>query len=119
MPAEWAVLQCDVGQGDAVLVREGDATLLIDTGVEPEPLAACLALAGVDRIDVAVLTHWDADHTGGVAAIAGRVDVVLHGPLDGARSDRALEPLAAGGADLVQVGVGASGGLGAARWRSR
>jgi competence protein ComEC len=111
------VLQCDVGQGDAVLVREGGAILLVDTGADPEPLAACLALAGVDRIDLAVITHWDADHAGGVPAIAGRVDVVLHGPLDGARSDRALGPLARGGAELVRVGDGATGRLGGARWR--
>ena len=82
---DWRLLQCDVGQGDAVLVRDAGATLLIDTGPDPAPLAACLVLAGVDRIDLAVLTHWDADHAGGVDAIAGRVDVVLHGPLDGAQ----------------------------------
>lgn len=116
-PGDWDILQCDVGQGDAVLVREAGATLLIDTGPDPVPLAACLTLAGVDRLDLAVITHWDADHAGGLAAIAGRVDVVLHGPLDGGRSDRALEPLARGGAELVQVGVGATGRLGAADWR--
>ena len=116
-PDDWRVLQCDIGQGDAVLVREGDATMLVDTGVEPEPLADCLALAGVDRIDLAVITHWDADHAGGVEAIAGRVDVVLHGPLDGTRSDRAIGPLARGGAELVQVGDGATGRLGRAVWQ--
>lgn len=115
-PGDWDVLQCDVGQGDAVLVRDGDATLLIDTGADPAPMAACLSLAGVDRLDLAVLTHWDADHAGGVDAIAGRVDVVLHGPLDGGRSDRALEPLARGGAELVQVRAGVTGRLGDARW---
>ena len=116
-PGDWDILQCDVGQGDAVLVRDAGATLLIDTGPDPVPLAACLSLAGVDRLDLAVLTHWDADHAGGVAAIAGRVDVVLHGPLDGGRSDRALEPLAHGGAELVHVGVGAAGRFGGADWR--
>jgi competence protein ComEC len=115
-PGDWDIVQCDVGQGDAVLVRDAGATLLIDTGPDPEPLTACLSLAGIERLDLAVLTHWDADHAGGVAAIAGRVDVVLHGPLDGGRSDRALEPLARGGAELVQVGVGATGRLGDADW---
>ena len=91
--------------------------LLIDTGPDPARLASCLSLAAVDRLDLAILTHWDADHAGGVSAIAGRVDVVLHGPLDGRRSDRALEPLDRGGAELVQVGDGATGRLGDARWR--
>ncbi|MBM7504631.1 ComEC/Rec2 family competence protein [Agromyces aurantiacus] len=117
LPADWDVLQCDIGQGDAVLVRDHGATLLIDTGPDPERLTACLALAGVRRVDLAVITHWDADHAGGAAAIAGRVGLVLHGPLDGARSDRVLGPLARGGAELVQVGAGASGRLGAADWR--
>ncbi|MFE5671457.1 ComEC/Rec2 family competence protein [Agromyces sp. NPDC056523] len=117
LPDGWSILQCDVGQGDAVLVRDGGATLLVDTGPDPARLASCLSLAAVDRLDLAIITHWDADHAGGVAAIAGRVDVVLHGPLDGGRSDRALEPLERGGAELVQVGDGATGGLGDARWR--
>ncbi|MFC5859371.1 ComEC/Rec2 family competence protein [Agromyces flavus] len=117
LPADWDVLQCDVGQGDAVLVRDGGAVLLIDTGPDPARLAGCLSLTGVDRLDLAIITHWDADHAGGAEAIAGRVDVVLHGPLDGRRSDRALDPLARGGAELVQVGAGATGRLGDARWR--
>jgi competence protein ComEC len=117
LPAGWSILQCDVGQGDAVLVRDGGSTLLVDTGPDPARLASCLSLAAVDRLDLAIITHWDADHAGGVAAIAGRVDVVLHGPLDGRRSDRALEPLGQGGAELVQVGDGATGRLGDARWR--
>ncbi|MEI5585315.1 MULTISPECIES: ComEC/Rec2 family competence protein [unclassified Agromyces] len=117
LPADWEVVQCDVGQGDAVLVRDDGATMLIDTGVEPEPLARCLDLVGVEHVDMAVITHWDADHSGGVAALAGRVDLVLHGPLDGARSARALDPLVRGGAELVEVGVGASGTLGRSEWR--
>jgi competence protein ComEC len=117
LPTDWAVVQCDVGQGDAVLVRDRGATMLIDTGVEPEPLERCLDLVGVDRLDLAVITHWDADHAGGVEAIAGRVGLVLHGPLDGSRSSRVLDPLVRGGAEVVEVGAGASGALGGADWR--
>lgn len=117
LPGDWNVLQCDVGQGDAVLARDAGATLLVDTGADPAVLERCLDLAGVRRLDLAVITHWDADHAGGVEAISGRVDVVLHGPLDGVRSDRALGPLVRGGAEIVEVGSGASGTLGAADWR--
>jgi competence protein ComEC len=117
LPGDWDLLQCDVGQGDAVLARDGDATLLVDTGADPTALERCLDLAGIRRLDLAVITHWDADHAGGVDAIAGRVDVVLHGPLDGGRSDRALGPLVRGGAEIIEVGSGASGTLGAADWR--
>ncbi|HEX6956059.1 MAG TPA: ComEC/Rec2 family competence protein, partial [Agromyces sp.] len=117
LPGDWRVLQCDVGQGDALVVRDAGATMLVDTGPDPAALERCLDLGGIRRLDLAVITHWDADHAGGVAAIAGRVDVVLHGPLDGGRSDRALGPLADGGAEVVEVGSGASGSLGQADWR--
>lgn len=117
LPSDWQVLQCDVGQGDALLVRDAGATMLVDAGPDPAALERCLDLAGIPRLDLAVITHWDADHAGGVAAIAGRVDVVLHGPLDGGRSDRALDPLVLGGAEVIEVGSGASGSLGEADWR--
>jgi len=116
-PADWDVWQCDVGQGDAVLVRSADAVMLVDAGPDAEALADCLRNAGVDRLDLVVLTHWDADHVAGTAALAGRVATVVHGPLDGARSERALEPLLDGGATHAEVVAGATGTLGDARWR--
>ncbi|MGR0221628.1 ComEC/Rec2 family competence protein [Agromyces sp. ZXT2-6] len=117
LPGDWQIMQCDVGQGDAVLVRDAGATLLVDAGPDPGALERCLDLAGIRRLDLAVITHWDADHAGGVAAIAGRVGVVLHGPLDGGRSKRALAPLVGGGAEVMEVASGASGSLGEADWR--
>ena len=74
-------------------------------------------LPAIDRIDLLVLTHWDADHAGGTSAVVGRVDTVVHGPLDGERSSRARDPLVAGGADVVEVTAGDRGLLGDARWR--
>ena len=32
LPAQWSIVACDVGQGDAVLVRSAGAVALIDTG---------------------------------------------------------------------------------------
>ena len=117
LPRQWDVASCDVGQGDAVLIRSAGRTALVDTGPDPAALTTCLALVGVDRIDLLVLTHWDADHVGGAAAVAGRVDVVVHGPLDGDRSDRALEPLVRAGAEAVEVAAGHRGLLGDSHWR--
>jgi competence protein ComEC len=116
LPSSWAVLACDVGQGDAVLLRSGDAVALVDTGPEPEPLAACLSRAGIDRIDLLVLTHFDADHVGGADAVAGRVGTVLHGPPDES-GDVLLRELASNGARLVPADAGLTGRLGAARWQ--
>ncbi|QCR19461.1 ComEC/Rec2 family competence protein [Agrococcus sp. SGAir0287] len=111
---DWTIAQCDVGQGAATVLRLGDATVLIDTGREPEPVAACLDLLGIGRLDVLVLTHFDADHVGGVDAVAGRSDLVVHGPPDD-EAPALLDDLADRGARLhagaagesVRVGDGA------------
>ncbi|MFD4421544.1 ComEC/Rec2 family competence protein [Agromyces sp. NPDC058484] len=116
-PRSWDVAACDIGQGDAVLVRSADATALIDTGPDPAALARCLTLLGIGRIDVLVVTHWDADHAGGASAVIGRVETVIHGPLDGDRSARVLGPLTRAGAEAVEVTAGHRGALGEARWR--
>ena len=116
-PASWDVAVCDIGQGDAVLVRSADATALIDTGPDPAALERCLELLGIGRIDLLVLTHWDADHTGGASAVLGRVTTVIHGPPDGERSDRVLEPLIRAGAESIEAVAGQRGALGEARWR--
>ncbi|PDQ35526.1 MAG: hypothetical protein B5766_05530 [Candidatus Lumbricidophila eiseniae] len=116
-PGEWAIALCDVGQGDAVFVRSGTSIALIDTGPEPSELERCRAELGIERVSLLVLTHWDLDHVGGVPAVGGRVDEVLHGPLDGMRSSRALDPLVSGGATLTEVRAGFSGTLGSIAWR--
>ncbi|MFT4052388.1 MAG: ComEC/Rec2 family competence protein [Microbacterium sp.] len=117
MPAEWSIVACDVGQGDAVLVRSGDEVALIDTGPDPALLSRCLDRLGVDRLDLLVLTHFDLDHRGGVDAVIGRVELVLHGPPDGADDERGLARLAAAGAVVTQAMRGMQGDLGGARWR--
>ncbi|MDR5700737.1 ComEC/Rec2 family competence protein [Agromyces aerolatus] len=116
LPGDWIVVACDVGQGDAVLVRDGDAVALIDTGPDEAALERCLGLVGVEHIDLLVLTHWDADHVAAVAAVAGRVATVIHGPLDGDRSAGPLRLLADGGAVAHEVVEGVRGRLGEAEW---
>jgi len=59
----------DVGQGDAILLRDGGRTMLVDTGPDDMSLRRALARYGVRRIDVLVLTHAHDDHTGGAAGL--------------------------------------------------
>lgn len=115
-PGEWSVAACDVGQGDAVLIRSAGRTALIDTGPDPEALQDCLTQTGVSRIDLLVLTHFDLDHVGGTAAVHGRVGTVLHGPVTGDDEERLLAGLVAAGAALQRASAGMSGALGDARW---
>lgn len=116
-PHGWAIAACDVGQGDAILVRSQDAIALIDTGPDPAALDACLRSLSVDRIDLLVLTHFDTDHVGGAAVLEGRVDTVLHGPPADDADARVLDDLARAGAALRAAGAGDRGALGEASWR--
>ncbi len=78
----------DVGQGDAILLRDGGHTLLIDTGPSPGVLRAALARTGVRALDGVVITHMHADHAGGLAALEGLVSVGFIGMPAGARAKR-------------------------------
>lgn len=115
-PADWQYAMCDVGQGDATLVRSGSEVALVDTGPDPEPLRACLDELGVGRIDLLVLTHFDLDHVGGAPALLGRVDRVLTGPPGEPADERLLAALAAAGAVVDPVGRGDRGTLGTLGW---
>ncbi|WZO56340.1 ComEC/Rec2 family competence protein [Microbacterium sp. LWH10-1.2] len=116
-PDGWAIAACDIGQGDALVVRSAGRTALIDTGPDPDLLGDCLRSLGVERVDLLVLTHFDLDHVGGVDVVQGRVDRVLHGPSDAPDDVRLLQRLAAGGAHLVDAASGLEGMLGDASWR--
>jgi competence protein ComEC len=114
---DWQYAACDVGQGDAVLVRSAGVTALIDTGPEPEPLGDCLSDLGIGRIDLLVLTHFDLDHVGGVSAVAGMVDHVLVGPTGSEQDDRVVADLTARGARVTAATRGLAGLTGDLRWR--
>jgi competence protein ComEC len=116
-PADWQIAMCDVGQGDASVLRSGAAVALIDTGPQPAPLEACLTDLGVDRIQLLVLTHYDLDHVGGIEAVTGRVDRVLIGPPADAGDTAIADALTAGGAIVTRVTSGDSGELGELGWR--
>lgn len=65
----------DVGQGDAILVRDEDSAILIDTGKEDQKLLTALARAGIVHLDAVILTHADADHVQSMSALMGMVQV--------------------------------------------
>ncbi|MDX1971089.1 MAG: DNA internalization-related competence protein ComEC/Rec2 [Candidatus Sumerlaeia bacterium] len=57
----------NVGQGDATLIRYKHQVILVDAGPPPgTQVARELAELSVPRIDFLLLTHADADHTGGL-----------------------------------------------------
>jgi competence protein ComEC len=117
-PADWQYAMCDVGQGDATLIRSDGIVALVDTGPDPALLAACLDDLGIGHVDLLVLTHYDHDHVGGTDAVLGRVDVALVGPVGESDDERLRDELRAGGAQLVQAQEGMSGRIGALDWQT-
>lgn len=117
LPDAWSIAACDIGQGDAIVIRAAGQIALVDTGPEPQALSTCLEALGVHRVDLLVLTHFDHDHDGGTSAIAGRVDTVLHGPTGAPDDERTLVRLREAGARLIRADAGMTGTLGDARWR--
>lgn len=66
----------DVGQGDAILLQPAGApAVLVDGGPPGDGLAGILRSAGVGRLGVAVVTHEQSDHAGGVEELLGHFPV--------------------------------------------
>jgi competence protein ComEC len=59
------VVFLDVGQGDAMLIRDGNLTALLDAGPSASCLRQRLAEFRVSHIDLLLLTHGHADHAKG------------------------------------------------------
>ena len=80
-PGELAVTFLDVGQGDATLLQRDGVAVLVDTGPPGGPILRRLDEAGVDRLDVLVITHAQADHEGMALAVIAehRPRLVLDG----------------------------------------
>ncbi len=104
-PARWQVAQCDVGQGSAsvIAVAPGEA-IVVDTGPDPPVLERCLSALGVRRVPLLVLTHFHADHAGGLAALTGREVAAVLAPRGHAGAERL--PLLLPGAEPVTPAPG-------------
>jgi competence protein ComEC len=113
---DWQFAACNIGQGDAVLVRSAGAIALVDTGPDPALLDECLDDLGIGRVDLLVLTHFDLDHVGGTDAVLGRADRVLVGPTGEPGDEALVSELRSAGALVTEVSDGDVGVLGALRW---
>ena len=73
-PTSWQLVACDVGQGDALVLRSGpQRAVLVDAGPDPSAVDGCLDRLGVRALDAVVLTHFHADHVDGLSgALQGR-----------------------------------------------
>jgi len=81
-PGGFRLTVFDVGQGASVLVETARRTLLFDAGPGAESTHAgtrivvpALRARGIRAIDSLVLSHADADHAGGAAAVYEAIEV--------------------------------------------
>lgn len=84
-PPGWQVVFCDVGEGDGTVIRSGPrSALLVDVGPDPSTIRSCLDRLGVAVIPAVVLTHFHADHVGGLSGVFASwpVGSVLATPVD-------------------------------------
>ena len=85
-PPNWVVVMCDVGQGDATVLRVTErVAAVVDVGTDPRAVDRCLDDLGVREVPVLALSHPHRDHVGGVAGVAqghrvGRVWVPARAP---------------------------------------
>ncbi|MEA3502561.1 MAG: ComEC/Rec2 family competence protein, partial [Actinomycetota bacterium] len=117
-PPDPTVTFLNIGQGDAVLLRDpGGAVALVDGGRDPLILAEALRRHHIGRVDLLVATHGDIDHVGGFAGIlddhaVGRIWLPNH-PDRGVELEDLADRASVAGVPIDVVGPGISYRLGA------
>lgn len=99
------VLQLDVGQGQSLILRTRNHTLVYDAGPRSGALdlgarvvLPSLKKLGVGSLDLLLLSHADADHAGGAAAVARGMPIrrVVGGETEGLPAFLGTQPCVSG-----------------------
>ena len=95
---DCTVVFADVGQGDCCLIMTSEYSCLIDAGTYEEgasTVSNLLDYYGIWQVDYCIMSHWDVDHAGGIAALweSGRTKSILTAfvPAEGSNDKDVLE----------------------------
>ena len=104
----WQFTALDVGQGQCLVLRNGDYITMIDCGGEDcewagEYAARYFHSAGITHIDAVIITHFDEDHFGGLEQFTNRIRVDRVYLPDIADDNEAYEKLSASGIEVNYV----------------
>jgi len=120
-PPGWFLVMCDIGQGDALVVRTGEhEALVVDAGPEPDLVDGCLRRLAVHRVPLVVLSHQHADHVDGLPGVLRHraVGAIEVGPVDDPPQQAAKVARWArdAGVPIVRAALGETRGAGGTRW---
>jgi len=120
-PRGWVLAACDVGQGDALVLRTGPASaVVVDAGPDPPAVDACLDRLGVRTVPVVLLSHLHADHVDGLPGVlrGRRVGLVQMGPVaePAEQRERVEQWAARSGVPLSRPGLNEIRAVGPVRW---
>lgn len=70
IPESWFMVVCDVGQGDAIVLRDATGSVIVvDVGPDPDLVDQCLRDLDVSEIEAIIISHFHRDHVGGIAGV--------------------------------------------------
>lgn len=117
----FTITAFSVGKADALLLKERDTAILVDTGEEDDGIYLLeeLKKRGIDHLDALLITHFDKDHVGSAALMLENlsVDTVLVPDYEGDRPEyKAFIQRLEGHADVRRVTEPMEYTVGALRW---
>ncbi len=67
---DWQIANCDVGQGDSMVINlHHGQGIVIDVGPDPVAENKCLRNLGIKYVPLLILSHFHADHVGGLSGL--------------------------------------------------